>query len=56
MASILVLYKTPKDPAAFDRYYVETHIPIAKRLPGLQKYEISKGEVVTPAGPSGFIW
>ena len=53
MASILVLYKTPKDPAAFDRYYVETHIPIAERLPGLQKYEISKGKVVTPAGPSG---
>src|SRR6476660_4154013 len=53
MASILVLYKTPVDAAAFDRYYIETHVPIAKKLPGLRKYEISKGAVVTPAGPSG---
>jgi uncharacterized protein (TIGR02118 family) len=52
MASILVLYKTPQDPAAFDKYYFETHIPIAKRIPGLGKYEISDGAVVTPAGPS----
>ena len=53
MASILVLYKTPTDPAAFDRYYIETHVPIAKKLPGLRRYEISKGAVVTPGGPSG---
>ena len=52
MASILVLYKTPTDPAAFDRYYLETHVPIAKKLPGLRKYEISKGAVLTPGGPS----
>jgi uncharacterized protein (TIGR02118 family) len=53
MASILVLYKTPADAAAFDKYYIETHVPIAKKIPGLRKYEISKGAVVTPAGPSG---
>src|SRR6202040_2033007 len=53
MAEILVLYKTPKDPAAFDRYYAETHIPLAKKMPGLRKYQVSKGPVATPAGPSG---
>jgi uncharacterized protein (TIGR02118 family) len=53
MAEILVLYKTPKDPAAFDRYYAETHIPLAKKMPGLRKYQVSKGTVATPAGPSG---
>ena len=52
MAEILVLYKTPKDPAAFDRYYAETHIPLAKKMPGLRKYQVSKGSVATPAGPS----
>ena len=54
MARLVVLYKKPTDPAAFDRYYAEKHIPIAKRLPGLRKFEISKGPVATPAGPSAF--
>ena len=53
MAEIVVMYKTPKDPAAFDKYYAETHIPLAKKLPGLRKYQVSKGTVATPAGPSG---
>jgi uncharacterized protein (TIGR02118 family) len=47
------MYKTPKDAAAFDKHYSETHIPLAKKIPGLRKYEISQGPVATPAGPSG---
>jgi uncharacterized protein (TIGR02118 family) len=54
MAHVVVMYKTPKDSAAFDKYYAETHIPIAKKLPGLRKYEVSRGPVATPAGPSAF--
>ena len=54
MARLVVLYKKPTDAAAFDRYYSETLIPIAKRLPGLRKFEISSGPVATPAGPSAF--
>ncbi|MDQ0468925.1 EthD family reductase [Labrys wisconsinensis] len=52
MARILVLYKTPKDRDAFDRYYAATHIPVAKAIPGLKAYDISRGTVATPAGPS----
>jgi uncharacterized protein (TIGR02118 family) len=54
MARLVVLYKTPKDAAAFDKHYSSTHIPIAKKIPGLRKYEISQGPVATPAGPSDF--
>jgi uncharacterized protein (TIGR02118 family) len=54
MAQLLVMYKTPKDTAAFDKYYVEKHIPIAKKIPGLRKYEVSHGPVATPAGSSGY--
>jgi uncharacterized protein (TIGR02118 family) len=50
MALMVVIYKTPKDPAAFDRHYFEVHVPLAKQLPGLRKYEVSKGAVVTLAG------
>ena len=54
MARIVVMYKTPKDAAAFDRYYFEKHVPIAKKIPGLRKYEVSQGPIATPGGPSGF--
>jgi len=54
MAHVVVMYKTPKDAAAFDKYYAETHIPLAKKIPGLKKYQISQGPVATPAGPSGY--
>ena len=54
MARVVVMYKTPKDADAFNEYYSEKHIPLAKKIPGLRKYEISQGPVVTPAGPSGF--
>ena len=53
MAKLVVLYKTPTDPAAFDKHYAETHIPLAKKIPGLRKYEISRGPVASPGGPSG---
>jgi uncharacterized protein (TIGR02118 family) len=54
MAQLVVMYKTPKDVAAFDKHYFEKHIPIAKKIPGLRKYEVSQGPVATPAGPSGY--
>jgi uncharacterized protein (TIGR02118 family) len=54
MARLVVMYKTPKDVAAFDKHYVEKHIRIAKKIPGLRKYEVSRGPVVTPAGPSEY--
>jgi uncharacterized protein (TIGR02118 family) len=54
MARLVVMYKTPKDKAAFDKHYVETHVPIAKRIPGMRKYEVSQGPIVTPGGPADF--
>jgi uncharacterized protein (TIGR02118 family) len=40
MAKVIALYKKPADAAAFDRYYHATHVPLAKTLPGLRRYEI----------------
>lgn len=54
MARLIVMYKTPKDKAAFDKHYTEKHIPIAKKIPGLRKFELSQGPIASPAGPSGF--
>ncbi|WFP75805.1 EthD family reductase [Mesorhizobium sp. WSM4906] len=53
MALMVVIYPTPKDVQAFDRHYFEIHVPLAKKLPGLRRYEVSDGPVVTPVGASG---
>ena len=54
MAKMLVLYNTPEDAAAFDKYYAETHTPIALKLPGLRSMTVSKGAVSTPRGTSPY--
>jgi uncharacterized protein (TIGR02118 family) len=54
MAQLVVMYKTPRDAAAFDKHYAEKHAPLAKKIPGLRKYEVSHGPVATPGGPSGY--
>jgi uncharacterized protein (TIGR02118 family) len=53
MARLVVTYKTPKDKAAFDKYYFETHVPIAHKIPGLRKFEVNQGPVSSPAGDPG---
>ena len=54
MARVLVMYKTPRDATAFDKHYAERHVPLAKKIPGVRKFEMSKGAVATPGGPSGY--
>jgi uncharacterized protein (TIGR02118 family) len=51
MARLLVIYKVPKNSDAFDKHYRSVHIPLAKKIPGLKRYDISTG-VGSPAGAS----
>ncbi len=53
MAKLLAIYKTPKNIAAFDKYYFSTHVPLAKKVPGLRNYEVSSGSVGLPIDPGG---
>lgn len=55
MARMLVIYKTPQDPAAFDKHYFEVHVPLAHKLPGLRKYAVSRGPVTTLAGAEPYM-
>lgn len=50
MAKLLVLYNPPADPAAFDAHYANVHVPLARKVPGLRSYTLSKGPVATVAG------
>ena len=49
MMKISVLYGEPKDVAAFEKYYAETHLPLASKMQGVNKIELSK-VVGTPDG------
>ena len=53
MAKLNAVYQQPKDPAAFDSYYFSKHVPLAKTIPGLRSYEVTKGDVMGMAGKHG---
>ena len=54
MAKLVALYRKPSNAAVFDAYYVSTHVPIAKKISGLRRYEVSAGPVATPQGDSPY--
>lgn len=41
MVKLIALYKKPADVEAFERHYREIHAPLAKQMPGLQRFELS---------------
>ncbi len=42
MIKLITLYRTPPDPAAFDRHYQSIHLPLVRKYPGLRKLEITR--------------
>ena len=54
MAKLVAMYRKPADAAAFDAHYFSTHVPKAKKVPGLRRYEVSTGPVASPAGESAY--
>jgi uncharacterized protein (TIGR02118 family) len=48
MVKLTVLYGHPTDPAEFDRYYHEVHIPLAKTMKGWKGWTIGTCEAAAP--------
>ena len=42
MIRLTVLYGQPNDPAEFDRFYHDVHIPLAKKVKGFKGWTIGK--------------
>lgn len=42
MMKVTVLYEHPDDAGAFEDYYANTHLPIAGKMKGLAKIELTK--------------
>lgn len=41
MVKLVALYKKPSDISAFEKHYKEIHTPLARKVPGLLKLEVS---------------
>ena len=41
MVKLVILYKKPADVAAFETHYRETHLPLARKMPGVRKLDVS---------------
>ncbi len=46
---LILLFRQPADPAEFERRWSEEFVPLAERLPGLQRVVVSH----THGGPAG---
>jgi uncharacterized protein (TIGR02118 family) len=40
MVQFAILFAKPPDPAAFDSYYDDVHMPLVRLLPGLERAEV----------------
>ncbi len=41
MVKFIALYRRPTDPAAFDKVYFDTHVPLVNKIPNLRRVKIS---------------
>jgi uncharacterized protein (TIGR02118 family) len=55
MTRVLAIYNPPADPAAFDAHYFGTHVPIARRIPGLRGMRFSKSSPMAIAGAAPYL-
>lgn len=57
VVKLVVAYGPPEDPSAFDQHYAETHIPLAQKIPNVQRFEAGKvlGTADGSAAPYYFI-
>lgn len=42
MQKVIVLYGHPSEPAAFEKYYKDHHLPIVAKMNGVAKTELTK--------------
>jgi uncharacterized protein (TIGR02118 family) len=54
MHKLIALYRTPPDPAAFDKYYADVHLPLVKKIPGLIRTVLNRGFAPPWGGESAF--
>jgi uncharacterized protein (TIGR02118 family) len=54
-ARLIVLYRTPDDPAAFDAHYRDVHTPIVQRYPNLRGMRLIRTDGVAGRPPDFYL-
>lgn len=54
MYRFTVLFGHPQDPAAFERYYRQSHFPLAAKMRGIKGVTIGKLEALDPNQPAAY--
>jgi len=53
LVKLIALYKKPEDVDAFEKHYREVHAPLAKKMPGMKRFELTR-TFGAPAGDPKF--
>ena len=51
---LVVLYTNPADPEAFDQHYIDTHMPLVHKIPGLQRAETGRFTAAIDGGDATY--
>ena len=54
MYRVTIAYNHPSDPAAFDEYFVNNHLPIVRAIPNLAKVTFGKCETLDGSAPEHY--
>jgi len=54
-ARLIVLYRQPEDPAAFDAHYRDVHTPIVRQYPNMRGLKVSKADGVAGRTPDYYL-
>jgi len=54
MKRVIVLYGKPASPDAFEKHYLDIHVPLVKRMPHLKGFEYSRGAVAASSPEGGW--
>ena len=46
---LLVQYGRPADPAAFDQHYRDVHVPLARKIPGVVRFDYGHPQALDDA-------
>jgi uncharacterized protein (TIGR02118 family) len=52
---LIALYAAPENPAAFEAYYRDTHVPIVRRYPGLRDLRLTRTDGVGGRAPAFYL-
>lgn len=55
MVKLIAYYKEPADKADFEKKYFEEHLPLAKKMPGLIRSEVSKLKGISDGGTKYYL-